>query len=89
MHLESNHSRAVHPIVHFSAFFVSLMQQFAEEMVSLVAEDSESVIAFLGGCKKQLTDQETRRSYPTVTKSAAKQREDQGFRLTTEGGGNT
>lgn len=35
------------------------MQQFAEEMVSLVAEDSESIIAFLGGCKKQLTDQET------------------------------
>lgn len=35
------------------------MQQFAEEMVSLVAEDSESVIAFLGGCKKQLTDLET------------------------------
>lgn len=39
--------------------FLSLLQQFADEMVSLVAEDSESVIAFLGGCKKQLSNQET------------------------------
>ena len=39
--------------------YVSLMQQFAEEMVSLVAEDSESVIAFLGGSKTQLSSQES------------------------------
>ena len=39
--------------------YVSLVQQFAEEMVSVVAEDSESVIAFLGGSKTQLSNQET------------------------------
>lgn len=38
--------------------YISIVQQFAEEMVSLVAEDSESIIAFLGGSKTQLSNQE-------------------------------